>query len=496
MDTPWLLATCSLLATSISVILRPSGHQSFVEDVQGNLLFFSPFQAGRAVIGSVLYFIHLRLLNLAGVHASLRILCHSYSPSPASHIGYAFWPSFARRAFLLGATLPLHWTLLGLTSHRWLHIFATFLVGESVLAEFVAFNKNHSSDGLTVRRDWPRRTMLVLDASTTPDRPTPDHVDNEDKANGFGERKEDGNMPSSSASDDNLCDRIQQLWSAEADSDSKFALHSIPPKYAPTLDKIFSPHIQASKWTCGHWRCLVNTLSHKVQRLLLFTWYIEQASTVWLLRVSLHPVTLRVSEKVLQNNVLGGVLTMVYQISLVLALFFSGAIPPVLLFARLRKLEWVQRASQNLAESAPITYKTLAIFGKQVLPSIGGFLSGRFLFPADPSLTREILSYALDAVVVLVVCIIGYRLLIRAARSDTTPGGAEPQSGSTLSPEPKMAPKSNNQDPQSHQTSSDDKKNAPKGGSQYPFLRSGSGFQMFRLAIWALTGILWVLLHD
>ncbi|KAL5357871.1 hypothetical protein BJX96DRAFT_145422 [Aspergillus floccosus] len=502
MDTPWLLVTCSLLATTISVILRPSGHQSFVEDAKGNILFFSPFQAGRVVIGSVLYFIHLRLLNIAGTPASLRILCHFYSPSTASHIGCGFWPSFARRAFLLGATLPLHWTLLGLTSHRWLHVFTTFLVGESVLAEFFAFYKNHSSDALTVRRGWPRRTMLMLDASATSDRLTPDHGDDEDKSDGSGERKESGNMASPHASDDNLCNRIQQLWSTDADPNINFSLHSIPPRHAPTLDKIFSLHIRASKWTCGHWRCLLYTISHKIQRILLFSLYIEQASTAWLLRVSLHPVALRVSENVLENNVLGGTLTLFYHISLALALFSCGFIAPVLLFAHLRKVEQIQRASRDLAESAPITHKALAFFGKSILPSIGGYLCGRFLFPDDPSLTREILSYALEAVVVLVVCITGYRLLIRAARSEHTPGEPEPQCETTLSPDPKMAPKSNSQGHQnpaatvSDPMSSDDKEKASSGGSHYPFLLPGDGFQIFRLAIWALTGILWILLHD
>ncbi|KAH8697032.1 hypothetical protein BGW36DRAFT_159914 [Talaromyces proteolyticus] len=489
-DTPWLLAGFSLLTVTISTIIKPSGRQTFIEDAKCNILSFSPIRSGTVVVGFIVYLIHLRLLNIAGIHTGLKFLSYLDIESELSDISRGFWPSFARRAFLIGGTLPLYAMLLVSTSYQWLHVFTTCLVAESVLAELLSFFRG-PSDGFTVRKGWPHRTMLMAKPLVTPDHLSHDHVANEGEKNGIRESKGDGPMAPSSASKDNLCDRIQQLWSTE-DLDINFAAHSIPPEYEAKLERIFSLHVRYSRWTCGHWRCFVYISSRVLIRIIFFSWYIEQASTAWLLHLNLHPVTLRVSDKVLGNNILGGLLTMLYQVSLALTLFASGFISPLVLIILLRKKEPIKRAFQDLAETAPITYKVLEVFGKLLMPSFMGWLFARVMYPQDVSLTREMVSYAIEIVMILIIYITGYRLLLSVPRSEHT----EPQSNSGPSLEPNMSPNPQNRATTApHQIFSNDKKKAPRDKSKYRHILPGPRFQIFRLVIWIPTVIISIFRH-
>lgn len=501
-DTPWLLPTLSLLTATISGIIRPAGCQTFVKDVKDNILSWSPFRSGRGTIALILYLIDLRLLDIAGIYTGLKVLPYLYFPSKPPFINRALWLRFARRAFLIAVTLPLYVTLLALTSHRWLHIIATSLVAECVLVEALESYWNPSMDVFTARRDWPRRTLLTVQSSAAADSLNHAHSQNEEETDGCREGKEDGDIAPPPVSRDNLCDRIQQLWSTEADSDIEFAMHSPSPRHAPTLDRIFSLHVRTAKWTCGHWRCAVYMFSRLAQRIILLSWYLEQASTAWLLHVALHPSTLRIADTMLKNNIVDGLLTMIYQISLMIILVISSYLFTVWLFIRLCKHERIGRAFQHLAETAPITYKALDLFGKAIMPGIMSFVSTLGLYPRDPSLTSNMVSCAIDFVIILMLCITGYRLLRSGGTvyrfEPTTPAEPVAHSDPSLPMEPKMAHKSNDQGPSNlaapapHQTPPDDKMKAPNPGSHYPYRLVGSGFQIFRLAIWAYTGILWI----
>lgn len=501
LDTPWLFPTLSLLTATISVIIKTTGRQTFVKDVKDNILSWSPFRSGRGTITLILYLVDLRLLNIAGIYTGLKVLPYLYFPSEPPFIKHDIWLRFTRRAFLIGVTLPLYMTLLVSTSHLWLRALATSLVAECVLVEVLEHYWNPSMDVFTVRRDWPRRALLIVQRAATVNYPIHAHSQNEDEVDGSGEGKEDRQIESPPASGDNLCDRIQQLWSTGADSNITFAIHSLPPRHAQKLDRIFSLHVRTSTWTCGHWRCAVFMYSHLAQRIILLSWYLEQASTAWLLHVALHPVTLHVADVVLKNNIVDGVLTMFYQISLMIILVISAYISTVWLFLRLCKHERIGRAFQHLAETAPVTYKALDLFGKAIMPGVMSFVSTRVLYPRDPSLTSNMVSCAIDFVVILMLCIIGYRLLRTGGTVNmlepTTPAESEAQSDPSLSMEPKMAHKSNDRGPSNsgatapRQTSADDNVRASNSGSRYPYRLIGSGFQIFRLAIWASTGILW-----
>jgi hypothetical protein len=116
-------------------------------------------------------------------------------------------------------------------------------------------------------------------------------------------------------------------------------------------------------------------ISHVAVRIICSSWlYVELVSTAWLLHVDLRPATLPVSEKILENNILRGVLTMVYQISLILTLFATGFIVSAVLFRRLCKQARINQALRDLAETAPTTYKAIDVFGKLFMPNFMGFL--------------------------------------------------------------------------------------------------------------------------
>lgn len=452
--TPWLLASFSLLTATISNIIKPSGHQTFIEDAMFNILSFSPFQSGRDVLSLVVYLIHLRLLNIAGIHTSLRLLsCHAF-PTELSGIRRGFWPLFARFAFFIGATLPLYATLLASTSYLWLQVFTTFLVAESVLAELLRFYEDSVHDGgFTVRRGWPR-SMLIMNPLVTTNHPFHRPV------------------APPSASKDNLCDRIQQLWSIEADTDIAFTIYPLHPEYEAKLDGIFSLKVRPAPWSCRHWRCLVYIISRAAIRIFGFSWYIELASTTWLLHIDLHPVTLQISDQVLENDLAGGLLTLFYHISYLLTVVVSAVIFSNLLFIRLGKQGWIKQRFQDLAGSIPITNKTLQAVGRHfIMPKVLALVFHRFLGPEDWELTPQMVSIAMEIVVILIIYIIGYRLL--------------------------FCPKSNHQEPQAlHETFSKDKKKPPNGGTEYPKgMRPGVRFQVFRLTIWTPTVIVWIYFH-
>jgi hypothetical protein len=238
-------------------------------------------------------------------------------------------------------------------------------------------------------------------------------------------------------------------------------------------------------------------------RIIASSWlYVELVSTAWLLHVDLQPVTLPVSDKILEDNILGGVLTMVYQISLILTLFATGFILSAMLFSRLCKQARIQQALRDLAETAPITYKAIDALGKLV-PSFMGYLFVRYIFPPDPSLTRQILSYGIESIVVLSTYITGYRLTISPLRSKRAPTEAESQSSSGSSLEPNTAPNIQYQDAQnpaatteSHTTLSNDKTKASPDGCEFSQTPNGFHFGVFRLAILVPTVAVWIFLYQ
>jgi hypothetical protein len=486
-DKSFLLASC-LLSASISNIVKPNGRQTFNGDVKHNVLSFSPFRSLAIISSLIIYLIHLRLLNIAEINTSLRLLSHLEFPSALPDRRRDFWSRLVRRVFLIGGTLPLYVILLASTSNRWLHVFMAFLVAEPILAEVLWFYRDFSHDGFIVQRGWPRRTMLVSAADGVMTA----------KENVTGREKEDRDIPSLSTLRDNLCDRIQQLWSKESDPDIHFAASSLNPELDSKLERILSLNTRPAQWTCGHWRCRVYVVSRMALRTISLAWCIEQALITWLLHADIHPIMLQISEKVLKNNILGGLLTYAYQISCMLTPIFSAHFFSKFLFILMYRQQRIRQASQDFARLAPITDKGMKVFGNLFLPNILGIILARSVSSQCISLTGEKLSYFLEMAVMMIIYITGYRLLFSVPGTSTK---CEPQSDSMLSLEPNPAPKSNYQEPAdpagpaSRQTDLNDKIKSPKGGSEYPRIATSSRFQVFRLAISIPTVVVWIFNH-
>ncbi|GLI79716.1 hypothetical protein PoHVEF18_008056 [Penicillium ochrochloron] len=489
-----LCALVSVLITAtISNIIKPNGRQTFIEDVKHNILSFSPFRSLAIISSLIIHLIHLRLLNIAEINTSLRLLSHLEFPSALSDRRREFLSRLVRRVFLIVATLPLYVILLASTSNRWLHVFMAFLVAEPILAEVLWFYRDFSHDDFIVQRGWPRRTMLVSAADGVHD-----HADNTAKENVTEREKEDRDIPSLSTLRDNLCDRIQQLWSKESDPDIQFAASSLNPELDSKLERILSPNIRSAQWTCGHWRCRVYVISRMALRIISLAWYIEQALITWLLHADIHPTMLQLSQKMLKDNVLGGLLTYAYQVSCMLTPIFSAHFFSKFLFILMCRQQRIRQASQDFARFAPITYKGMKVFGNLFMPNILGIILVRTVSSQCILLTGEKLSYFLEMAGMIIIYITGYRLLFSVPGTSTK---REPQSDSILSLEPNPAPKSNCQEtadsagPASRHTDLNDKIESPKGGSEYPRVATSSRFQVFRLAISIPTVVVWILNH-
>jgi hypothetical protein len=335
--------------------------------------------------------------------------------------------------------------------------------------------------------------MLLVKPLASPDILSSDHANNEGGTNETEGEKEDGHDSPPSAQKDNLCDRIQQLWPKATDPVIDFTVSALPPKYAPRLERIFSFNIRASQWTCGHWRCLVYVISRVVLRTISFAWYIEQAFITWLLYDVLRPVTLQVSDKLLKINIVGGLLQHVYQISRLLALSASAHLFTKLIIILLRRQQRIRRASQDLAEFAPITSTGIQILVQVVMPNILFLLLVPGATSSNPPLTRQILSYATETMVIVVIWITGYRILLSSPNISTL------DSRSSL--ELNAAPRNDSSDTRnlaasaSRLTLFNDKQGVSRGGSEYPRIPTGSRFQIFRLAISIPILIIWGFLH-
>jgi hypothetical protein len=492
-DTPHLLISFLLTAT-ISNIIKPSGRQTFIEDVKHNILSFSPFRSLRMVSSFVIYLLHLRLLNIAEIKTGLKLVSHVEFSSDSSDLRRGVWPRFARRVFLIGVTLSLYAILLASSSYQWLHVVMALFVAEPVLAELLWLYRDSSHDGFLVQRGWPRCTMLVSAA----DYRVHDHADNPAKENVTGQDKDNRDLAQPSLLKDNLCDRIQQLWSKNSDPDIHFVASSLNPELDSKLERILSLNIRPAKWTCGHWRCLVYIISRIALRIMSLAWYIEQALITRLLHTDIHPVMLQLSQKILKDNVLGGLLTYAYQISCVLTPIFSAHFFSRLLFILLYKQQRIRQASQDFARFAPITYKGMQVFGQLFMPNILGFVLARTISSQCILLTGEKLSYALEIPLIIIIYITGYRLLFSVPHTSTK---REPCYDSVSSLEPNSASKSETQGiansaaSVSPQTSFDDKMKAPPGGSEYPRVAASSCFQIFRLAISVPTVAFWIFNH-
>ncbi|EHA22491.1 hypothetical protein ASPNIDRAFT_46107 [Aspergillus niger ATCC 1015] len=451
---------------------------------------FSPFVSGALAMNVVILLIGYRILNLAETHVSLALLTQN---GVASDLGQGSWSRFARRAFLVGATLPLYIILLVSTNDRLIQGIATTLVAHTVLAELSTV---YCVTSYEVRGAWPR-SILVARSVSAADSLTQDQVVNKGKARGSEKSKEHRHIAPNHVMADNLCDRVHQLSPFAAQPDHTFASQSFQLQQTPKLEKLFHPNASA-RWMCGHWRCLIYVILHKVVRAIGWSWsLIELGSTTWLLQCEVEPVTLRLAGKLLEVNILNGVISTLYDICVALFIFILVYIASMILVIRLffftplitrlssqvYILQRMQQKFQDLAEAAPITHRTLKALLIHCIPVISSYYGSIALITRAIGLTKEKLSFIFKIILISAIYITIYCLPVGSDQAST---------------EPDVAPCKESQGTQDLDTTvsgsahSDTHDEFPRIESRYPQTPKEIRSAIFRLAIVVPTLTVWV----
>ncbi|KAE8402315.1 hypothetical protein BDV37DRAFT_252625 [Aspergillus pseudonomiae] len=477
---PWVLTTLSLLTTTISILIKPTGHPTLLENVKHNVLMLSPSQAAILVGLMLLDLIGWRLLSLADIHAGLMILNHYYFTSGPSGLEHKLWWRFTRRAFLIVGTVPLYVILLRSEHSPWIKIIVTPLVADSMVAELLSLHWDASDEDLIYNRDWPRNTLVVKPANP----PTRNHHENREGADEKKKTNENRDT-SSSVTTENLCERVYGLWSPVAEADDKQDPRSLPPNDA-NLEKIFSPTYQAPGCKCRHWRCLIYRVKYLATRIvrwpLLFG---DLALITWLLHRDLQPGTLLVADALLDIRLLKDLLTLSYYACILFVGCISVVVAVRLLFRLMCQhmsfLRRIQQWFQDLATAAPITHKATRIFGFMI-PHILIFYVCRYQITQIPPLSRNILSIFIELIVIPIFYAMMYLLVCGKEANEGIPTDPELQPQAEPTSDAGSGPDSTSQD-----SNKDAGKDAP--GSRQSV--DGDRFHILRLGLLMSTATIW-----
>lgn len=480
---PWGLTTFSLVAATISVLIKPTGHPTFLENVKRNVLLFSPCQSALLVALMLLDFIGWRLLNLVDIYAGLMISSHYYFTSDSSGLERKRWWRLMRRAFLIGGTVPLYVTLLRSSNSPWIKILATPFVTDSVWIELLSMFKETSEADLRFHRDWPHRTLVVKPANP----PTRNRDKEQEEADQIKETEEDRDTQSSSVAADSLCDRVYELWSPTAKTDDNDDSQSLPPNHS-NLKHIFSPMRRAPQGKCGHWRCLVYLVIYITTRVIRWPlMFGDLALITWLLHRGLQPVTLLVADILLDIRLLKDLLTISYMASIILLGSICISVALRLIFLRLcQYISFVRRITQwfqDLGSVTPITNKVMHFIHQIMTPAIVTYCSFKFLITGVPQLSRHILSILIELIVIPIFYLLTYLLVCGKQKAEDAPADPEfrPKGGPTSESSP--SPNSRNQD---------NRKDADNDASGSRQSVDGVRLHILRLGLLISTSTIWL----
>ncbi|KJK60996.1 hypothetical protein P875_00042770 [Aspergillus parasiticus SU-1] len=482
----WGLTTFALVTATISVLIKPTGHPTFHENVKRNVLLFSPSQSALLVAVMLLDFMSWRLLNLVDIHAGLAISCHYYFTSGSSGLERKLWWRLTRRTFLIGGTVPLYVTLLRSENSPWIKIMATPLVADSILIELLSLFWDTSEADLGFNRDWPHRTLVVKAANP----PTHTHDENKGDADQDKKTEEDRDTPSSAVTPDGLCDRVYGLWSPTAEADDNDHLQSWPPNDS-NLRRIFSPMHRAPPGKCGHghWRCLIYLVTYATT--LVIRWPLMFGDLVlitWLLHRDLQPVTLFVADILLDIRLLKDLLTLSYMASIVLLgdIFILVAVRS--LFRQLCQyisfLRRIKQWFQDLPRVAPITYKAIHLSQQIITIATVSHFSITLVLAVIPPLSRNTLSSLMELLVIPIFYVTMYMLVCGREKSEKAPADPELQPKADSSPEASPRP---NSTPQDHT------KDADNDASETRQSANGDRFNILRLGLLISTATIFFL---
>ena len=482
---PWGLTTFALITATISVLIKPTGHPTFRENVKRNVLLFSPSQSALLVAVMLLDLVSWRLLNLVEIHAGLAISCHYYFTSDSSGLERKLWWRLTRRAFLIGGTVPLYVTLLKSENSPWMKILAMPLVADSILIELLSLFWDTSEADLGFNRDWPHRTLVVKTANP----PTRKH-ENKGDADQNTKTVEDKDTPSSNVTADGLCDRVYGLWSPTAEVDDKKDLQSLPPNDS-NLERIFSPTHRAPLGKCGqgHWRCLTYLAMYIAMRVIRWPlMFGDLALITWLLHGGLQPLTLTVADMLLNIRLLKDLLTISYMACIVFLGNILIFVAVRLLFRQLcQYISFLRRVTQwfqDLPSVAPITYKAIHLFQWIIAIATVSHLSVILVIAVIPQLSRNILSAFMELIVIPMFYITMYMLVCGREKPEKAPANPEPRPRADPAPEAGPCP---------NITSQDHTNDADNDASKSLQSANGDRFNILRLGLFISTTAIWFL---
>ncbi|KAE8321377.1 hypothetical protein BDV39DRAFT_197649 [Aspergillus sergii] len=434
----------------------------------------------------LLDFMSWRLLNLVDIHAGFAISCHYYFTSDSSGLERNLWWRLTRRAFLIGGTVPLYVTLLRSENSPWIKILATPLVADSILIELLTLFWDISEADLGFNRDWPHRTLVVKAANP----PTHSHDENKGDADQNKKTEEDRDTPSSAVTPDGLCDRVYGLWSPTAEADDTDHLQSLPPNDS-NLEKIFSPTHRAPLGKCerGHWRCLLYLVTSVTMRAIRWPlMFGDLALITWLLHRGLQPVTLTVADMLLNIRLFKDLLTISYLASIV---FLGNLLIFVAVRWLLRRLcqyisflRHIKQWFEDLPSVAPITSKAIHLFQWIITIATVSHCSITLVLAVIPQLSRNMLSYFMELIVIPIFYITMNMLVCGREESGNAPADPELQ--------PKAEPASETS-PSPNSTPQDHTKDADKDVSKSRESANGDRFNILRLGLLISTATIWFL---
>ncbi|KAE8369159.1 hypothetical protein BDV27DRAFT_121160 [Aspergillus caelatus] len=431
----------------------------------------------------LLDFISWRLLSLVDIHAGLMISSHYYFTSDCSGLERKWWWHCMRRTFLIGGTLPLYVALLRSENSPWIKILVTPLVADSILIELLSLFWDTSEADLRFNRDWPHRTLVVKPANP----PTRNHDKDQGEADPNKKTEEDGDTLSSSVTADSLCDRVYELWWPAAEADDNDDSQSLPPNHS-NLEQIFSPTRRAPLGKCGHWRCLVYLVIYIATRVIRWPlMFGDLALITWLLHRSLQPVTLLVADILLDIRLLKDLLTISYMAFIIMLGSICILVALKLLSLRLcQYISFLQRFTQwlqDLASATPITNKVIHFIHHIITPATVSYCSFKLLMTGDPQLSRNMLSFFIELIVIPILYVLTYLLICGKEKSEDVPADPKLQ--------PKTGPTSEaSQNPDN--TFQDKNKDADNDASESRQSVNGVRFHILRLSWLISTSTIWL----
>ncbi|KAI9043119.1 uncharacterized protein KD926_004622 [Aspergillus affinis] len=365
-----LLVRLALLSTTASTLMRPTG-PTLKDDIKQNLTFFSPINSIAKVLWLFVVLISLRLPRIMSTKVIVWLtltLCAHWQVCEADsskHMKHRASVHFARRAILVGITLPAFMAMILLDDHRWTQFFMAWLVGDAVVTEALTLFSLPTPGTIYLHKDWPEIILLSselgpveistkIDCTSLKDEKK-QKVDQNDSTEQEGEETP-GKEPSSGQTQQqepeqlfpqNLCNRVQRLSDSLLGADVEANMEHEPIKNdICTMLRLLYPF--RITWTCRHRLCLVYKACSFLAPLMLLIQ--RQATAIfifWLFAIDIQPLIPPLVTVIDETYLLHLVLFIVYETFFVACVSFFTIIALGVFLKRVPKAQSIFDAVSN-----------------------------------------------------------------------------------------------------------------------------------------------------